>query len=127
MSLRDAAQHELLRNGGFGDGMDGWFFSSDNHLPWHLENTWLQIAFEQGVLGVAAFAALLLSAAAALGRRVRAGERHAAVLAAALAGFIALSLLDSVFDFPRLATLVYLILLWSFFDARRTMPSGMNT
>ena len=77
VSLKDDAQRELLRNGDFGRGMDFWFFSSDNHLPWHLENTWLQLAFEQGLPGLAAFGALLLCAGAALLRRLRAGDRYA--------------------------------------------------
>ncbi|HEX9171595.1 MAG TPA: hypothetical protein VF861_02950, partial [Telluria sp.] len=119
VSLRGADGRELLRNGSFGAGMDHWFFTSDNHLPWHLENTWLQLAFEQGLLGVAAFAALVLCALAALRRRLRAGERHAPVLAAALAAFLALSLLNSVFDFPRISLLVYLILFQALSDGRK--------
>jgi hypothetical protein len=65
-SLRAGDGRELLRNGDFGAGMDHWFFSGDNHLPWHLENTWLQLYFEQGALGVLAFGALCACVAAAL-------------------------------------------------------------
>jgi hypothetical protein len=124
VSLKDDDQHELLRNGGFGAGMDFWFFASDNHLPWHLENTWLQLAFEQGVLGLVAFAGLVWCAVAALVRRSRAGDPYAAVLSASLAAFLALSPLDSVFDFPRLSMLVYLILLSALFHAKKAMPGG---
>lgn len=124
VSLKDDAQRELLRNGGFGKGMDHWFFASDNHLPWHLENTWLQLAFEQGLVGMTAFAGLVLCAVAALARRLRAGEPYAAPLAAALAAFLALSLLDSVFDFPRIGLLVYLILLHSLGHIKKAMPDG---
>ncbi|MBC7455966.1 MAG: O-antigen ligase family protein [Massilia sp.] len=113
VSLQDDAQHEQLRNGDFGKGTDFWFFSSDNHLPWHLENTWLLIAFEQGLFGLLTFAALVLCAIATLTRKLRAGDAFAAALAAALAAFLVLSLLDSVFDFPRISTMVYLILLLS--------------
>lgn len=113
VSLKDDAQHEQLRNGDFGKGMDFWFFSSNNHLPWHLENTWLLIAFEQGLFGLLTFAALVLCAVATLTRRLRAGDTFAAALAAALAAFLVLSLLDSVFDFPRMSMMVYLILLLS--------------
>lgn len=122
VSLRDAQGRQLLRNGSFSDGMDHWYFTSDNHLPWHLENTWLQLAFEQGLVGVAAFAALVWCALAALLRRLRAGDRHAPVLAAALAAFLALSLLNSVFDFPRISLLVYLILFYALSDGRKKMP-----
>jgi hypothetical protein len=111
ISLKDDAGHELLHNGDFGKGMDYWFISNDEHRPWHLENTWLQLAFEQGVFGLAAFGALLLCAAATLWRRLRTGDPFAVVLAASLAAFLPLSLLDSVFDFPRMSLLAFLILL----------------
>jgi hypothetical protein len=124
VSLRDDAQHELLRNGGFGKGMDSWFFASDNHLPWHLENTWLQLVFEQGVPGLAGFAGLVLCALAALARRLGAGDPYAPALAGSLAAFLALSLVDSVFDFPRISLIVFLILLSALFDSRKTMSLG---
>jgi hypothetical protein len=122
ISLRDEQGRELLRNGSFSAGMDHWFFTSDNHLPWHLENTWLQLGFEQGLAGLAAFGGLLLCAVAALGRRLHAGDRHAPVLAAALAAFFTLSLVNSVFDFPRISLLVYLILFHALSDIRKKVP-----
>ena len=115
VSLKDDGQREQLRNGDFEQGMDFWFFSSDNHLPWHLENTWLLLAFEQGAFGVVTLAALVLCAVSALRRRLRAGDAFAATLAAALAAFLVLSLLDSVFDFPRISTLFYMVLLLSLY------------
>lgn len=125
VSLRADDGRELLKNGDFSAGTDHWFFTSDNHLPWHLENTWLQLGFEQGLAGLAAFGALVGAALAALGRRLRAGERHAPALAGALAAFLALSLLSSVFDFPRISLIVYLLLLQALFVAPKEMPSGM--
>jgi hypothetical protein len=47
------------------------------------------------------------------------------VLAAALAAFLTLSILNSLFDFPRIALLVYLILLCALHDDRKTMPKGI--
>jgi hypothetical protein len=102
LSLRNG-RHELLANGDFSEGMDRWFFSADNHLPWHIENLWLQVFFEQGAFGVLALAALLACAGAALARRRK--EPYAAALAAALAAFLTLAVLDSLFDFPRLGLL----------------------
>ncbi|MDB5932881.1 MAG: hypothetical protein JWQ01_225 [Massilia sp.] len=125
VSLRDDDGTELLRNGSFSRGTDYWFFTSDNHLPWHLENTWLQIGFEQGLAGLAAFGALVFCAVASLARRLRAGERQAPVLAAALAAFLALSPLSSVFDFPRISLIVYLILIQAISVARKDIPTGM--
>jgi hypothetical protein len=121
LSLRDDNGSELLRNGDFEQGLDRWFFTSDNHMPWHLENTWLQLAFEQGLPGLAAFGALLLCALRALARRLRARGPFAPALAATLAAFLALSVFDSLFDFPRIATLVYFILFWTLSDSNKTM------
>lgn len=30
--------------------MDGWFFKSGGHLPWHIKNLWVLQLFEQGLL-----------------------------------------------------------------------------
>jgi O-antigen ligase len=90
-----------------------------------MENTWLQVGFEQGAVGLAGFAGLVLCAAAALWRRLRAGDPFAPVLAAALAAFLPLSLLDSLFDFPRISLIVYLILLCALFDSKKAMPKGI--
>jgi hypothetical protein len=124
ISMTDAGGRELVRNGTFGKGLDFWRFSSDNHQPWHLENTWLQVLFEQGLAGVAAFAGLVLCAVSALARRLRAADPFAPALTAALATFLALSLLNSVLDFPRIALLVYLILLLTLSDVKKSIRSG---
>lgn len=120
LSLRAQDGRELLRNGDFGAGMDRWFFSGDNHLPWHIENLWLQLYFEQGALGVLAFAALCACAAFGLVRGQRARDVYVPALAGALAAFFALSLVDSLFDFPRLALLFYLIIAQSLFGVKKT-------
>jgi hypothetical protein len=50
----------LLRNGSFKEGLDYWFSYNDySHLPWHTGNTFLQVWFERGWLGLCLFAALL--------------------------------------------------------------------
>ncbi|HZV66184.1 MAG TPA: hypothetical protein VFG03_14855 [Telluria sp.] len=119
-SLRADDGRELLRNGDFGAGMDHWFFSGDNHLPWHLENSWLQLLFEQGALGVLAFGALCACAAAAIVQGLRARRPGVPALAAALAAFFALSLVDSLFDFPRLGLLFYLIMAQALYSDKKT-------
>lgn len=50
----------LLRNGSFKHGLDYWFsFNDYSHLPWHIKNTFLQVWFESGWLGLGLFLALL--------------------------------------------------------------------
>ena len=120
LSLRAEDGRELLRNGDFSAGMDRWFFSSDNHLPWHIENLWLQLYFEQGALGVLAFAALAACAVLGLAQGQRAREPYVPALAGALVAFFALSAVDSLFDFPRLGLLFYLIISQTLFHIKKT-------
>src|SRR5690606_25474640 len=58
ISLIDSNGNNLIRNGDFSDGMSHWFFSTDNQLPWNIENLYLHIFFEQGWLGLACFLAI---------------------------------------------------------------------
>ncbi len=101
----------LVRNGDFAAGGDHWFFSSNfNHLPWHVKNLWLGLYFDQGLLGVAALALLLLSTLAGAMRAAWRGQPFAAAAVAAALGFLAVGLFDSLFDAPRLTTLFLLVL-----------------
>ena len=46
--LLDESGRDLVANGDFSGGGSRWFFSADDHLPWHIDNLWVQILFEQG-------------------------------------------------------------------------------
>jgi hypothetical protein len=115
VSLTDASGREYLHNGGFEEGMQRWFFSSDmNHLPWHAKSLPVHLLVEQGILGLAAVALLVL---AALWRLVAGKARDhvlAPALAAAVAGFLVVGLIDSLFDMPRVAWLFHFLLLVAF-------------
>ena len=55
--------HNLIRNGDFTDGMAYWFITSDRfHLPWHIKNPALNVLFDQGIVGLALFAMLVIMA-----------------------------------------------------------------
>lgn len=102
---------ELVRNGAFSYGNDGWFFSSDrNHMPWHVKNFAVNMFFEQGLVGSAAMALLLLVTAGALARRGLHGDTLAAVSLAGLAGMMVVGLFDSLVDVPRLTLVLLLVL-----------------
>jgi hypothetical protein len=102
---------ELVRNGSFSHGNAGWFFSSDrNHMPWHVKNFAVNLFFEQGWLGCAAFALLLLYVAADLVLRALHGETMAAVYLAAVSGMMVVGLFDSLVDVPRLTLLLLLVM-----------------
>lgn len=112
LSLISADGRELLANGDFSGGMTHWFFSSDkHHLPWHIKSIFMNVLFDQGIVGLALWSALLAGALwrTSFGR----ARRHplAPALAASLAGFVVVGLFDSLLDVPRLAWLFYLLLL----------------
>jgi VanZ family protein/O-antigen ligase len=123
VSMRDKARHELVENGSFSAGMDHWFFATNNHLPWHFKDLWLQLYFEQGGIGLALFAALVVYAFITLARRWREPEFPAPALAAALVAFLTVGVVDSLFDVPRIALLFYLLWAWTALRERTLRPS----
>ncbi|MES2364400.1 MAG: VanZ family protein [Pseudomonadota bacterium] len=121
VSMRNDAGHELVKNGSFNAGMDHWFFATNNHLPWHFKDLWLQLYFEQGGIGLALFAALVVYAFIALARRWREPEFPAPTLAAALVAFLTVGVVDSLFDVPRMALLFYLLWAWTALRERSSL------
>jgi hypothetical protein len=112
LQLTRADGHPLLSNGDFSESMTHWFFSSDRyHLPWHIKNVFMNVLFDQGVVGLTLWCALL---AGALWRTsLGAARLHplAPSLAASLSGFVVVGLFDSLLDVPRVAWLFYFLLL----------------
>ena len=98
----------LVRNGDFERGTDFWFFSTDNHLPWHVKQLGLEIYFEQGLFGVFVFALFVSYVLYGLARRVRRGDVLATGLLAGLVGFLVVGCFGSLFDAPRLTFLFFL-------------------
>jgi hypothetical protein len=101
---------ERIANGTFEAGMARWFTISErHHLPWHAKNLVLNVLFEQGLVGLTLFAALVVGAL----WRVVAGRarRHplAPALAASIAGFLVVGVFDSLLDVPRVAFLFWLL------------------
>lgn len=117
--LRDASGRDLLHNGGFGRGGDFWFFNSGDHLFWHAKNLWVHVLFEQGWLGLLAFAMLVILACTSLARPFARGHVEATVWLAALVGMLTTSIVESLLDAPRLALLAYFML----FSAASFVPS----
>jgi hypothetical protein len=103
---------DLIENGNFRDRRTHWFSSSDRfHLPWHIKNLALDVLFDQGALGLAAFA--LLVGGALLRTSVGRAHRHpdAPFVAAAILGYLLVGVSDSLLDVPRGALLFYLVVL----------------
>jgi len=123
ISLVDANGRELLANGDFTNGLDRWFFASDDHLAWHVKHMWGQVFFEQGLVGLLLWNLLLVVALWAAVRRLGRGGDEAwpsAIVLASLIAFLSVGLFDSLLDAPRLATLFYLLLLLALSQSRPT-------
>lgn len=110
IQLLDEAGNNLIKNGDFSDGNDFWFFTSDNHLPWHIKNLWVHLLFEHGWLGVLSLNMVLFFSLLGLLRRSFSGDLVALVLLSSLSGLLTVGLVDSLFDFPRVTLLFFLIL-----------------
>lgn len=109
IQLIDASGRLLLHNGRFEQGMDHWYFTSDQHLAWHAKSMPIAIYFDQGLLGLVSWGALL---ALALWRACRAawhGAPGAVPMVAALAGFSTVGLVDTLIDSPRFLMLWLLL------------------
>lgn len=106
LSLQGRDGRELLRNGGFDEGLARWFFTSDrHHLPWHAKSLLLHWYFEQGALGVLVGLTLWGVALARVSWGHAAAHPLAPALAGALLGFMLVGLFDSLVDAARLAFL----------------------
>lgn len=111
VELLDEAGFDQLHNGDFSAGMDRWFILYDfNHLPWHAKNLFVHLRVEQGWLGLGAF---LLLMASALHRGLRAGlagDTFTFALTVSLLGFMAIGLVGTMLDVPRIMLLCYLLM-----------------
>ncbi len=102
---------DVLANGDFGAGMARWFIVSERyHLPWHIKNLALAVLYDQGMVGLLLFAALVLLALWRLTFGVAAAHALAPFLAAAIIGFVVVGMADSLLDVPRLAFMFYFCL-----------------
>ncbi|UCV01940.1 hypothetical protein [Dechloromonas denitrificans] len=125
--LTTVGSENLLENSGFNNQMQRWFFSSDHdHMPWHAKNLLVNVMFDQGTLGLMVF--LLLTASALWRLNLGRARQHelAPYLTAAIIGFLAVGMFDSLTDVPRLAFLYYLLILYALSiglrSRRRTSP-----
>jgi hypothetical protein len=110
VQLLDRSGQNLIINGDFSDGGAHWYFSADDHLPWHIFDLGVQVLFEQGWAGVIALTTMLVLSLRQLARQAWRGEYFCAALLAGLAGSLMIGVTESLFDGPRVATLFFLLL-----------------
>jgi hypothetical protein len=111
LRLRDAAGKDLLANGDFERGIDRWFFTVDDHVPWQNWNHWVHLYFEQGWLGVLAFGFFVVCLFGGLVKQIVDGNWLAGIALAAVSSFLSVGIFGYVFDTPRMALIYFLIAL----------------
>lgn len=110
ISLRNGSGSELLHNGDFAHGFARWLPAAREYfVPWHVDNLGLELLIEQGLVGVAAFAAFFVLVFQRLLHGTGRGRAATPVLASSLAGAVCVGLTSSVFDMPRTAFLLLLL------------------
>ena len=104
----------LLENDSFSRGLLHWFPAAQSYfLPWHIDNLFLEVLIEKGVIGLLLFAALMVYALWHLiFGRARAGALSP-YLAASLCAALLVGLVSSLMDVPRVAFLLYLLAFFS--------------
>lgn len=118
IQLLDETGNDRIENGDFEAGMDHWYPYYDfNHLPWHIKNVWVDMYFEQGWFGLAGFAALLLYSGVRALRGLAADGGFSLAVLAAMLGFLAVGLVGTLLDVPRIL-LLFFLLLFGLFPAR---------
>lgn len=112
LSMIDGDGRRLLQNGDFSAGGDRWLLFNDfDHLAWHAKNLYLHLYLEQGVWGLLVFALTVFCSLRLALRQSLHGDVLAMGVFASTMGFLALGLVATLFDVPRLVTLFYLLLL----------------
>jgi len=108
--LFDEQGKNIIENGNFSAGMDHWYMIRDfSHVEWHEKNLLLHIFFEQGLLGVTAFALWLVVAAWRQGRLLKNSPPLAYATLTAFVAFLAVGLFGSILDNPPVAFLFFIL------------------
>ncbi len=98
----------LLRNGDFSAGLAHWLPAAQVFfVPWHIDNLYLEMLIERGVAGLVLFGCWRAGRTGDW-RAARVADDMVPWLAASLCGVLALGLVSSVLDVPRVAMLVAL-------------------
>lgn len=104
----------LLENPRFAKRVGRWFPQSFHYfVPWHIDNLYLELLIETGICGMLAFLAVVIRAMAVLLRKEQHGETFTVVLLSSTMGLLAIGMVVSVLDMPRVSTLFGLFLVWT--------------
>lgn len=112
VELIDASGRQVLQNTAFSTGLQRWFPAAQGHFkPWHMDNLYLEILIERGVLGCLMLGLLAAWGVRCVWRGVQDREPLALALAGSLTAMSVLGLVISVIELSRIAFLLLLVLL----------------
>lgn len=112
--LRGEATANLLGNADFSHDLARWYPVAKGYfVPWHIDNFYLELLIEEGVVGLACMLLLLGSALLTLLSARQRERAMAPYLAASLAGALIVGTVSSLNDVPRVAFLMYFLALLS--------------
>lgn len=118
LSLRNTKGENLIVNGDFSNGTDRWFFSTEKHYQWHIDNIWVHILFDMGWLGFCVFIFLLIYVYCHLFMSLK-QDIYASILLSAFTGFLIVGYVESPFDAPRLSFLFFMLICFAVFGCKR--------
>jgi O-antigen ligase len=105
---------ELLVNRAFSSSLAHWFpIAQSYYLPWHIDNLYVELLVERGILGLALFVSLFACALWTLIPQPNQRGEIAPFVAASLVGVMLLGGVSSVMDVPRVALLLLLLMMVS--------------
>ena len=112
VALESAGGEQLVVNGGFSDGTAHWLPAAQSYfLPWHIDNLFVEMLVERGVVGTLLLSGLMTTALWRLLRRHDPDDEAAPFVAASMCGVLAVGLLSSVLDVPRAALVLAVLLM----------------
>lgn len=112
-SLLEVNNARLSRNADFQQGLAHWQIAADRHFePWHVDNLYLELLIERGIIGLGSFLLVLGSVGWRAYRSLEAGRLWQLPVLGSLASVSALGLIISMVEMPRMAFLLMLIMLW---------------
>lgn len=109
VQLWDGRGVQVLQNTTFTGGLTHWMPAAEAYYqPWHIDNLYLDLLFELGVLGALLLMGLGAAAVVAVARGLQQRDPLAWALGASLLGFLSVGLLISATEVPRVTLLALL-------------------
>jgi len=126
ISIVDPQGRELLKNGHFEQGAQRWFFTTMDHSSWGIEDLWLHVFFEQGIIGLLCTALLVIAVLLRLLKGFLAHDRISVSMFASVLAFLTLGLTESLAEESRIMFLFLLVAFTALLYKRSNWP-GMET